>query len=165
MIASVPIGAWVGLAAVAVVAAATAYLIRRGIQRREALKLCAFGLREVGIRPTGLASATLRLVFRVSNPGPGVAVVDAIDYRVVLGERPVAQGSVAEHLVVQPGEWGEVPVTVMLDAITLGAALVGALLSGERRVVVTGLAHIPIVGGWKIRLPMEGEYTLGRAAA
>lgn len=157
-----PVALWV--VGAVVTAGTVALLLRRAIQRREALGACRFAVAEVGLRPTGLTTATLRLVFRVTNPGPLPAVMDALDYRVALGERPVTHGAVLEPLVVAPGQSGLVPVTVSLDAVTLGAALLGALLDRERRVRITGAAHLKVLGSWHLHLPLDEELRLGARA-
>ncbi len=147
-------------ASVVLVLALIAGLVFRATRRREAVRQCTFHLREVGVRPTSLTSASVRLGFAVRNPGPGTAAIDRIAYAVSLSERPLAKGDVTQHTLVAAGSESEVPVTLELDAVTVGAALIGALLSGDGRLTIVGIAQVPVLGPWTLSIPFTADYSL-----
>jgi len=133
--------------AVALVAAIAGVGCARLLQERAGMRNAKYALQSVRLASIGLTGADVAVTLGVTNPNEIDAVLDALDFRLFVNDRHIADGATDAELRVPPGEERELPIRVRVDYGDVPG--IARLLRSEqaRTWRVEGTAHYDTVLG------------------
>jgi LEA14-like dessication related protein len=98
--------------------------------------------------------ADLKITLGVKNPNPISALLDKLDYQVMLQGQSVATGELSDEFKVEPGASRDLVLPISLKYASLPDPIVDALLKREVSVGIKGASHLSTPLG-TLDFPME----------